>query len=81
MDIKPLGKKILVERIPSEKKTSMGIILQSSAEPDRAKVLAIGTTVDEVSVGDVVLIDWNKATKIGNENFILYVENVIFTYQ
>ena len=80
MDIKPLGKKILVERIPSEKRTSVGIILQSSAEPDKAKVLAIGTTVDEVSVGDIALIDWNKASKVEGENFIVSVDNVIFTY-
>ena len=81
MNIKPLGKKILIERIPSEKRTEVGIILQSSAEPDRAKILAIGTTVDEVSVGQVALIDWNKATKVEGENFIVSVDNVIFTYE
>lgn len=81
MNYNPLGNKILVERIAAERQTSTGIILQSSSEPDRAKILAIGPDVDEVSVGDIALIDWNKATKVDTEKFIISIENVVLIYQ
>lgn len=81
MNYNPLGNKILVERIAAEKQTSTGIILQSSNEPDRAKILAIGPDVDEVSVGDIALIDWNKVSKVDGEKFIISIENVVLIYQ
>jgi co-chaperonin GroES (HSP10) len=75
----PLHNKVIVERIPGETVTSSGIVLQRSDEVDKAKVLAIGPQVDEVSVGDIVLIDWNKAVKAG-DNFILTVDNIVLIY-
>jgi co-chaperonin GroES (HSP10) len=74
-----LHNKVIVERIPGETVTSSGIVLQRSDEVDKAKVLAIGPQVDEVSVGDIVLIDWNKAVKAG-DNFILTVDNIVLIY-
>ena len=42
MNYIPLKDKIIVERIQPLKETDSGIILKSSLDPDRAKVLAIG---------------------------------------
>jgi co-chaperonin GroES (HSP10) len=75
----PLHNKVIVERIPGETVTSSGIVLQRSNEVDRAKVIAIGPQVDEVSVGDIVLLDWNKAVKAG-DNYILTVDNIVLIY-
>lgn len=77
--MRPLHDKIIVERIASTKTTSSGIILRSSEEPDRAKVIAIGPDVDEVAVGDIVLLNWNGAIKSG-EHYVLKIEHVVLIY-
>lgn len=85
MNIKPLKDKVLVSRIAGEKQTEFGIILKTSEGPDRALVEAIGTKVDEVSVGDEVLINWNGAVKVSGkeidkEYYVVAIEHVILIY-
>ena len=79
MNIKPLGNRIVVERIEASKTTESGIILRTSDEPDRAKVLATGPLVDEVQVDDIVLLNWNAATKSG-DHYVVPIDHVIFIY-
>ena len=79
MNLTPLHNKVVVERIAGLKSTASGIVLQRTEEVDRAKVLSVGPDVDEVSVGDVVLLDWNKAIKSG-ELYIVTVDNIVFVY-
>lgn len=78
--MKPTRDNIIVERIIRESSTASGIILKSSDEPDRAKVISIGNKVDEVFINDVVLINWNKATKIENETYVVPVTEVVWIY-
>ena len=65
MSYRPTGKNVLIERIPASKQTESGIILKSTQEPDRAKIIAIGPEVDEVSIDEIAVVNWNTATKIG----------------
>jgi co-chaperonin GroES (HSP10) len=79
--IRPLATKIAVKRIASEKQTSGGIILQSSEEPDRAEILALGPDVTQVEIGDQVLLNWNGAMKSGEEGvFVVDIEHVVLIY-
>lgn len=85
MEFKPLKDKILVSRIAGEKQTEFGIILKTSEGPDRALVEAIGPKVDEVAVGDEVLINWNGAVKASGketdkEYYIVAIEHVVLIY-
>jgi co-chaperonin GroES (HSP10) len=85
MNIKPLKDKILVSRIPGEKQSEFGIILKTSEGPDKALVESIGSQVDEVSVGDEVLINWNGAVKVSGkeldkEFYVIAIEHVILVY-
>ena len=85
MNIKPLKDKILVSRIAGEKQTEFGIILKSSEGPDKALVEAVGPKVDEVSIGDEVLINWNGAVKVSGkeldkEFYVVAIEHVILIY-
>jgi co-chaperonin GroES (HSP10) len=71
MEVRPLRKKVLVAENKSEVKSESGIILEGATsirESKRATVLAIGPEVTEVKVGDVILLDWTKATvvKVGD---------------
>ena len=76
----PLRDNIIVTRIAGEKQTSSGIILKTSEGPDRATVKAIGPKVDEVQIGDEVLVNWNKAVKVEEEDYVVPVTEVIFIY-
>ena len=80
MNYTPLSDKVIVERIEGEKTTSTGIILKRTEEVDRAKVLAVGPDVDEVQVGDIVLLNWNAAIKVEGEMYSTRVENIVFIY-
>jgi co-chaperonin GroES (HSP10) len=80
--IRPLGNKVVVERLSKKDNTTeSGIILKSTEEPDRAIIMAVGPEVDEVSVGEVVLINWNKATKFEKETFVIPITEVVFVYE
>lgn len=91
MKIKPLGDRIVVERIESESKTAGGIIIPDNAKekPKQAKVLAVGAgnkddkgnriPVD-VQVGDVVLFTQWAGSEIkldGKELLVLKESDVI----
>lgn len=78
--MKPLHNKVIVERIPGETVTESGIVLHRSNEVDRAKIVATGPDVKEVSVGEVVLLDWNKTVKAG-EYFVITEDNIVFVYE
>jgi co-chaperonin GroES (HSP10) len=85
MNIKPLKDKIIISRIAGEKQTEFGIILKSSEGPDKALVESVGPKVDEVSVGDEVLINWNGAVKVSGkelekEFYVVAIEHVILIY-
>lgn len=79
--LKPLNKKLIVQLIEKETVTSGGIIL-TRADPhevNRGKVVSIGPEVLDISIGDVILPNWNKATKtkVGEETFYIVVEEDI----
>jgi len=82
--IKPLGKRILVEKIePENKQTAGGIVLPDSVKSEKvvqAKVLAIGTDEKfEVKVGDEIIVGSFAGTQIeqGETTLILVKETDI----
>jgi co-chaperonin GroES (HSP10) len=77
----PLHDKIIVQRIAPVAETASGIILQSSQEPDRAKVIAVGPEVDEVLIDDELLVNWNGAVKVKDDLYTLRTEHVIGIFE
>lgn len=91
MNIKPLGDRIVVERIEQEEKTAGGIIIPDSAKekPKQGKVIAVGAGAKDengkriaidVNVGDVVLFtQWagNEIKLDGKELLVLKESDVI----
>ena len=75
----PLNRNVIVERKAPEKVSAGGIILQSSLEPDRATVIA--TSDDSVSIGEELLINWNKAYKIENDTYRIHIDDVIAVFE
>lgn len=78
--MKPTQSNILIERIPGSLETNSGIILKSTQEQDKGNVIAIGPDVTEVNIGDIVFINWNAATKVGDERYIVSINDVVFIY-
>lgn len=81
MTIKPLGKRILAQKVETEeRKTPGGIVLPDNVKNEkvvRAKVLAIGTDEKfEVKVGDMILVGSYSGTEIerGEDKLILVKE-------
>lgn len=91
MKIKPLGDRILVQRLEEEEIKKGGIIIPDTAKekPMQAKVIAVGTgkkdengkTIPfEVSKGDKILVGKYAGTDIeldGKEYLILREEDVL----
>lgn len=77
MNLTPLRNNVIVEKLEKELTTSSGIILKSSDEADKAKVVAIGPEVNDVEVGNVLLINWNKATKLMDNLYQINVNEII----
>lgn len=83
MNITPLKKKVLVAENKAEQKTDSGIILDgttSNRDSKQGTVLAIGPQVTLVKVGDVIMLEWNKAqiVKIGDaQRVIIDEENIV----
>lgn len=78
MKIRPTRDNVTIELIKSSKVTESGIVIQGASEVDRARVLAIGPAVndDEVQPNDLILVNWNKVTKAG-QDFIIPVTEII----
>ena len=81
MTIKPLGKRILAQKIElEERKSAGGIVLPDNVKNEkvvRAKVLAVGTDEKfEVKVGDEIIVGSYAGTEIerGEDKLILVKE-------
>jgi len=82
----PIKSKVLIELLEKETTTPGGIVL---AIPDRddinkAKVIAIGDKVQDVQVGDTVLVNWNQAveTKYDDERktYIIKESGIVLVF-
>lgn len=91
MSIKPLGDKIVVERLDAEEKTSGGIVLPDSAKekPKEGKVIAVGEgkllengkrAKFQVKKGDRILFSSYAGTEVtidGKELLVMPEEDVL----
>ena len=82
MNVTPLKKKVLVAENRVEQTTDSGIILEgttSNRDSKQGTVLAVGPQVTLVKVGDVILLEWNKAqiVKVGDAQRVIIDEDNI----
>ena len=91
MKIKPLGDKIIVQRLEAEEKTASGIFLPEGAQekPQQAKVVRVGTgkvTDDGIKVdfqvkeGDTIILGKWGGTEIkidGNDYIVMGEDEVL----
>lgn len=86
MEFKPLGKRVLVERLEEETKTTSGIIIPDNAKekPLMGKVIAVSEKIKVecacLSAGDTVVFGKYKGSEIkleGKEYIVLDLEDIL----
>ena len=90
LNIKPLGDKVILQRVDAEEKTAGGIVLPDSAKekPKRGVVLAVGNgrllddgtrSEMQVKLNDEVIFTSYAGTeiKVGNEEYMIMDESDI----
>lgn len=82
MDIRPLGDRVVIQRIEAEEKTKSGIVLpgQAKEQPQIAEVLAVANDEMDVKIGDKVIFSKFSGTDIkidGNEYIVVKVEDLL----
>ncbi len=85
MNFKPLGKRVLVERVEEQTTTSTGIIIPDNAKekPQNGKVVAISEKVKEKGIikeGDTVLFGKYSGTEITldeKEYLVMNIDDIL----
>ncbi len=76
MNIKPIGRRILVEETKTQEKRSSGLIIPGNSDDKDIKyamVLAIGTDISEISIGDKIIFKKNSGISMEHDgsNYLL----------
>lgn len=79
--MKPVKNNVIVSRVEPVLTTESGIILKNPIDVDRALVESIGPDVTEVSVGEKVMIDWNKARVVEDDLYLIPVTEIVFVFE
>lgn len=69
----PTQSNVLIERIPNPPNQ----FLIKSEEPDKAKVLKIGPSITELKPNQTILLDWNHATNVQSNQYIININHII----
>jgi len=82
MNFKPLGDRVLVERVEETNTTASGIIIPDNAKekPFQAKVIAVSSEVEDVKEGDVVVFGKYSGTELaleGKEYLVLDTSDIL----
>lgn len=82
MKFKPLGKRVLIERVEETNTTATGIIIPDNAKekPLNGKVIAIGKEVEDIEEGDKVVFAKYGGTEISLDDkkyLVLSIDDVL----
>jgi co-chaperonin GroES (HSP10) len=82
-EVTPIRKQVLIAQIARKTVSTGGIIIEgarSVADNETGRVLAIGSEVTEVAVGDEILLDWSKGNPVtinGEQRVMIKEEFII----
>lgn len=82
MNIKPLKTKVALHQIDNEVTSSSGLVIMGGDKnTPEGMVIAIGPQVTDVVVGNRVMVDWAKATYVGNDVLIVEQEHITAVFE
>ena len=73
--LRALGSNIICQIVKKDTVSPGGIVLTAgnSAEVSKAKVLHIGSKVEDVSVGEIIIPNWKSAVPTEYDGEVIYV--------
>ncbi len=82
MNFKPLGERLLLERVEEATTTASGIIIPDNAKekPSQGKVVAISKEIEDVQVGDIIVFGKYSGSELsvdGNDYLILDIKDAL----
>ncbi|BAF72906.1 co-chaperone GroES [Sulfurovum sp. NBC37-1] len=82
MNFKPLGDRLLIQRVEEANTTASGIIIPDNAKekPSKGKVIAVGSEVEDINVDDTVVFGKYSGNEIilDGEEFLIMESSDIF---
>jgi len=82
MNFKPLGDRLLIQRVEEANTTASGIIIPDNAKekPSKGKVIAVGSEVEDINVGDTVVFGKYSGNEIilDGEEYLIMESSDIF---
>lgn len=79
MNIKPLGKRVLIKEVIQEEVTKSGIVLPGTVEKEKqitGEVLAISSEITEINVGDTVIYEKYAGTEVKDGDVSLLIVDI-----
>jgi len=82
MNFKPLGDRLLIQRVEDSNTTASGIIIPDNAKekPSKGVVIAIGSDVEDVNTEDKVVFGKYAGTELvldGKEYIVLELSDIL----
>jgi len=82
MNFKPLGERVLVQRVEESNTTASGIIIPDNAKekPSQAKIVAVSSEVKDLKVDDLVVFGKYAGTELvleGKEYLVLETSDIL----
>jgi len=82
MNFKPLGDRLLIQRVEEANTTASGIIIPDNAKekPSKGKVIAVGSEVEDINVDDTVVFGKYSGNEIilDGEEYLIMESSDIF---
>ena len=83
--LKALKDMVIIEMIEQENTTASGLIIKGVTDKQtEGRVVSIGSQVQDMYVGDRVLVDWNRVVKIKHKDHTYFATkevNVIAVFE
>jgi chaperonin GroES len=80
--IKPIGNRVAIRQRSAEQTTASGLIIPTDAQekPQQGEVVAIGSKVEDIAVGDTVIYSKYAGTSLtlGSDEYLVMSEEDVF---
>jgi len=80
--IKPIGNRVAIRQKAAEQTTASGLIIPNDAQekPQQGEVVAIGSKVEDIAVGDTVIYSKYAGTSLtlGSDEYLVMSEEDVF---
>jgi chaperonin GroES len=80
--IKPVGNRVAILQKEAEQVTASGLIIPADAQekPQQGEVIAVGSKVEDIAVGDIVIYSKYAGTSltIGGKEYLVMAEEDVF---